>query len=179
MGNLTRRIVLAATVLGLMAGKARADLILTYTFAGETTGNISLKGSFEIDSKFIEATGNSNINKDITNLLFTDGTNTFSPGGFIPSNLKVSSDGDLVMGTFSGTNTDGSVTLVVAASGMLDLDFGAIDHRSSVGSYSGSGNWTHTPLDPISAPEPSTLAMLASAVPLGIGWWLRRRKRAT
>jgi hypothetical protein len=29
----------------------------------------------------------------------------------------------------------------------------------------------------VATPEPSTLAMLASAVPLGIGWWLRRRKR--
>jgi hypothetical protein len=32
--------------------------------------------------------------------------------------------------------------------------------------------------DTIATPEPSTIALVASALPLGLGYWLRRRRRA-
>jgi hypothetical protein len=46
-------------------------------------------------------------------------------------------------------------------------------------SFTGHPTLILTTANTIVAPEPSTLAMLASAIPLGIDWWLRRRGRAS
>jgi len=185
MGNMTRRIVLATVVLGTvasLAGRADAEQILTYTFTGTFDfSSVTVTGSFTLDSKFINPTGTTVIDADITGLSFTTEGETFSPAiGFGGNDITVLSNGDLTSsngeGRFQGSDTTRTSNLTVGAQGatMQEISLSPLDDSTEI---NGTGSWTHTALQPSVVPEPSSIVLALSTFPVGIVAWLRRRRR--
>jgi hypothetical protein len=198
MGNLTKRIVLAAAVLGTMAsmaGRARGDLVLTMSVeGGGDLTNLTVGQTETIDvtlSGLVAPTNLSFLNQFI---FFSDPTvlsaTTPVAGSIVPNpgGDFTSSGGSGASGVFVGNSTNlittngiffsFQVTALKAGSGTLTNNFDSAEDSKGTTVPLGAINPLSYHVTSVVAPEPSTLAMIGSAVPLGIGWWLRRRRRA-
>jgi hypothetical protein len=207
MTNAASRIGLAVAVLGLLAGvtgRASADLSVEYT--GLVTGGdpwfVPLNG-FETSLYNDPVLTDVRVNFDfdagtylqVNNLVSSQQETTIT----IAWTYTIAGLGSVLA---SGTSAPRSYDITVGGSSQYQsslLNAAEVSSPPLFGIDLGPDNkFINNPVASIStfldddivggsatviysytlAPEPSTLAMLASAVPLGIGWWHRRRKHA-
>jgi hypothetical protein len=203
MMNASRRIAFAVAALGLVvgtAGQARAELVLTFDDLGIASNQGTVKpanwnyGGLNFKGAFFQAVygdqveqGAHNGTDVLINGYTTEFTSKTDGGTFTLNSFDIglsfyTNPTDTVtltlnyLGGGSTTSvlnlTQNFQTVTVNAANLTSVDLGT----PTLGGYIALDNISYDA--PISAPEPSTLVMIASAVPLGIGWWLRRRRRA-
>jgi PEP-CTERM motif len=176
MGKMNRQFVLAAAVLGTMAvatGRARADLVLELVAApGVDLANITVGQTFQID---LIAEGSKHGERLATE---SGGVLFFSPN-LESTSIVLDPHYDATNLTTSPVFFDITFTALAAGPASLIEDFSKGTITTNDASYSPVSKELDLTVLPavIAVPEPSTLFVIALAVPLGIGWWLRRRRR--
>jgi hypothetical protein len=188
-----RFLVVAVLLLAILAGRARADLVInggfeTGSLSPWTTNSDPASGSLDVaKDSFLAHSGsylalwlafNSSFNGTISQTLTTTALQDYTLDFYASSPTNTTATLDV---TFGGTHV-ASLSLpddgfyheytytVHAAGGSATLSFaGTTDSLLLLDDVS---------VNPfIATPEPSTIALALSAVPIGLVAWLRRRKR--
>jgi hypothetical protein len=164
---MANRLAIMVAMLFFLSATAKADEI-TYTYTGPAPADLS--GSFTTSVPLVPNEGfNQGLNSAFTNVVswnFTDGVQTWTPANSsFDGGAFVNPDGSFLVWNFLIKGTDGS-----EAFSITNLSAFYYQDRTPVGDTFNpdtaspvKGSWTmgdHDGDDPVSTPEPGTLALL-------------------